>query len=220
MTYIRHLSEHDAHLATQAIFTLNRFNFDAAHQFLIPRAVGYSAGMINYFFRGVGQMDVVEDPTDPNRLLLQNLSDETLDGTFTLYYDDADGNRFPVPGGQWIQEIPGRGEVAVAHFPPPSTPAPKKAGEYLLVFKGTMGQETDIAVAATLIHPPAPESFLLDHRLSLTQDQTNQWVLAAEEDLQYGATNWIGEAGVLSYDGPTGTVYRGGRVLAVAPNGY
>ena len=174
--------------------------------------------MINYFFRGVGQMDLVEDPTDPSHLLLQNLSDEALNGTFTLYYDDADGNRSPIPGGQWTQELPGRGEVSVAHFTPPSTPTPKKAGEYLLVFKGTMGQESDIAVAAAMIHPPAPESFLLDHRLSLTQDQNNQWVLAAEEDLQYGTTNWSGEAGMLSYDG--GTIYRGGRVLAMTPTGY
>ena len=37
---------------TSAVFALNRFNFKAAHQFLIPRAVGYSAGLINYFFRG------------------------------------------------------------------------------------------------------------------------------------------------------------------------
>ena len=34
------------------IFALNRFTFDAAHQYLIPRAVAYSAGLINYFFRG------------------------------------------------------------------------------------------------------------------------------------------------------------------------
>jgi hypothetical protein len=33
-------------------FSLNRFNYDAAAAILIPRAVGYSAGMINYFFRG------------------------------------------------------------------------------------------------------------------------------------------------------------------------
>ena len=38
--------------STQQIMTLNQFNFAAAHQFLIPRAVGYSAGLINYFFRG------------------------------------------------------------------------------------------------------------------------------------------------------------------------
>ncbi len=34
------------------IFTLNRFNFCEAHKLLIPRAVAYSAGLINYFFRG------------------------------------------------------------------------------------------------------------------------------------------------------------------------
>ena len=34
------------------IYTLNRANYDAAHKFLIPRAVSYSAGFIDYFFRG------------------------------------------------------------------------------------------------------------------------------------------------------------------------
>jgi hypothetical protein len=34
------------------VYALNRFTFDAAHQFLIPRAVAYSAGLINFFFRG------------------------------------------------------------------------------------------------------------------------------------------------------------------------
>ncbi len=34
------------------LFTLNRFNFKAAYPHLIPKAVAYSAGMIDYFFRG------------------------------------------------------------------------------------------------------------------------------------------------------------------------
>ena len=34
------------------VFALNRFTFDAAHHYLIPRAVAYSAGLINFFFRG------------------------------------------------------------------------------------------------------------------------------------------------------------------------
>jgi len=38
--------------APHLYFALNRFTFDAAHKFLIPRAVGYSAGLINFFFRG------------------------------------------------------------------------------------------------------------------------------------------------------------------------
>lgn len=33
-------------------FSLNRFNYQAAAEFLLPRAVGYSTGVIDYFFRG------------------------------------------------------------------------------------------------------------------------------------------------------------------------
>ena len=40
------------HTTGYLVFALNRFTFDAAHQYLIPRAVAYSAGLINYFFRG------------------------------------------------------------------------------------------------------------------------------------------------------------------------
>jgi hypothetical protein len=32
--------------------SLNRFTFEATKQFVLPRAIGYSAGLINYFFRG------------------------------------------------------------------------------------------------------------------------------------------------------------------------
>jgi hypothetical protein len=34
------------------VFSLNRFNYDAAAGFLLPRAAAYSIGLINYFFRG------------------------------------------------------------------------------------------------------------------------------------------------------------------------
>lgn len=44
------------HYADDSLRTVNRFTFAKAHEFLIPRAVGYSAGLINYFFRGT--MDI------------------------------------------------------------------------------------------------------------------------------------------------------------------
>jgi hypothetical protein len=43
-------------IQTGRLFSLNRLNFDAAYPFLIPKAVSYSAGLINYFFRG--QMEI------------------------------------------------------------------------------------------------------------------------------------------------------------------
>ncbi len=42
--------------SSQRLTTVNRFTFARDHEFLIPRAVAYSAGLINYFFRG--QMEV------------------------------------------------------------------------------------------------------------------------------------------------------------------
>jgi hypothetical protein len=36
----------------QSIYTLNRFNYAKANEFLLPRAAAYSTGLINYFFRG------------------------------------------------------------------------------------------------------------------------------------------------------------------------
>lgn len=43
------------------LFALNRFNFDAVHETLIPKAVAYSAGLINYFFRGKLQISLPPD---------------------------------------------------------------------------------------------------------------------------------------------------------------
>ena len=44
-----------------AVFSLNRFNFLDAHKLLIPRAVGFSAGLINYFFRGQMEVGLPDD---------------------------------------------------------------------------------------------------------------------------------------------------------------
>lgn len=63
-------------------YTLNRFNFQDAYQFLIPRAIGYSAGLINFFFRG--GINLVPDPNtaNPGGYLLKNLGEEEISGTF------------------------------------------------------------------------------------------------------------------------------------------
>src|SRR6266851_9394821 len=120
------------------IFTLNRFNFSAAHSFLIPRAVGYSAGLINYFFRG--KIDFVADPNpaNPGGFLIKNLGPEPMKGKFALYYDDRNGERHPVPdaGGSalvWDTTVllasasgllNAGANLPVPGFTPPTTPAP------------------------------------------------------------------------------------------------
>ena len=68
--------------STKPSYSLNRFNYDDMAGLLIPRAVGYSAGLINYFFRG--KLDFVPDTADPSKYVIKNLGKEEMSGTFTL----------------------------------------------------------------------------------------------------------------------------------------
>ena len=75
---------------TERLFALNRFNFDHAHQQLIGRAVSYSAGIINHFFRGklevmgpeVGPYSVVDHSSSQGftkiRARVRNIGQEAL----------------------------------------------------------------------------------------------------------------------------------------------
>jgi hypothetical protein len=89
-------------------FTLNRFNFDSAHSFLLPRAVAYSASFIDYFFRGYITYGVW---VDDGEILISNWSDDALGdghtvdddlntfragGRFEVYYETLDGSRHPI----------------------------------------------------------------------------------------------------------------------------
>jgi hypothetical protein len=133
-------------LTQPRLFTLNRFNFALAHSFLIPRAVGYSAGLINYFFRG--KIDYVPDPSVLGNFLIKNLGPEDMTGKFALYYDAKDGTRKEVRDRQgnavvWQTQTPlaaNTGQMSVTpDFDPPADA--KTLGEYMLVFSGDMGEE-------------------------------------------------------------------------------
>jgi hypothetical protein len=226
---------------TRAIFSVNRFTMSAAHEFLIPRAVGYSAGLINYFFRG--KLSVV---TDAGPAQIKNDGLDPLHGTFTLYYDDAAGTRHPVfdeQGKPLSQPTPEAGLAAgttmgLPAFDLPSNPAPKTAGEYMLVFQGDMGEEkaprdsqgkrlAGGAVAAKVVTIPPPSFFTPAGRL---RHGATGWELTPESGLQYGNVDWQGTAGSVSWVGPLGRhvrrlpaqalspqIFSGGRLLANAP---
>jgi len=126
------------------IFTLNRFNYEAAQGLLVPRAVGYSAGLINFFFRG--SIDLLADPKDSTAFRIASWGPDPLSGTFALYYDAVDGQRRPVPGASWSLSIAAKPPKATT----PSLSAPitfgppvdaKLPGSYVLVFDGAQGEE-------------------------------------------------------------------------------
>lgn len=99
------------HVPIDRLFSLNEFNYDAAQLYLIPRAVAYSAGLIDYFFRGrleispsdAGIYAVVDHSatnaaTDGFRKIRMKLRNATPDIT--------------VPGGSAMpQEMPAGGKL-------------------------------------------------------------------------------------------------------------
>lgn len=115
-------------------FTLNRYDFDDAHELLIPRAVAYSAGLMNYFFRG--SFGVYATNYRESLYVVANYTAEPMDGTFSLYYDDAQGNREPL-GSQsiWVDAY------STSPFQFSFAPDPR-ISDYTVVFQGRMGAET------------------------------------------------------------------------------
>jgi len=105
---------------------------------LLPRAVGYSAGLLDYFFRGKLDVDLVEDPDNPSIVQLRgtNASPEKLDGgKLTIYADDANGNRNQATSDLTIVAEPGQ-RVESASFV-----APENTERYVAVYKGKLGEE-------------------------------------------------------------------------------
>jgi len=173
----------------QPVFALNRFNFDEAYKHLLPRAVAYSAGMINYFFRG--KLDFKRDEGDSTKYRIVNLGPEAMSGRFALYYDAIDGNRYPVAvdpadpnrdpndSNAWRLTIAARNPAvpnsnrsdAVSFIAPANDAqtSPKVANEYVLVFNGDMGEEREDktkgmlgAVAASITGRGDTVSLLID----------------------------------------------------------
>ena len=89
---------------------------------LLPRAVGYSASLFDYFFRGKLNVDVSNDPNDMSLVRVEgtNGSTEKLDGgTLELYSEDINGARIaatPV-GTNTVTADPGQPISATFRLP-------------------------------------------------------------------------------------------------------
>jgi hypothetical protein len=108
---------------------------------LIPQAISYSAGLLDYFFRGKLSIETV----DPNHVIVRNLSDDPLnDGTIELFCDDTDGKRVRVGGPISVSSIPKDGETSAITITPP----PNIRKGYWAVFRGTLGAEQNAVIGS------------------------------------------------------------------------
>lgn len=108
---------------------------------LLPRAVGYSAALLDYFFRGKLEVDLVEDPDDPSLLKLTGTNasrDPLVEGTLTLYADDPNGVRRPATplDSTDLRDVPEGQPLSSARFQPP-----ENAERFVAVYQGTLGLE-------------------------------------------------------------------------------
>jgi hypothetical protein len=110
---------------------------------LIPRAVGYSAALIDYFFRGTLALE--QAPTGSGFIIV-NHTDEYMGGTFTLYYDTTSGTRRAL----WSKPfVLGAKDSGTERSTPINFASPTDAatpGDYMLVFQGTLGEELGAVV--------------------------------------------------------------------------
>ena len=144
---------------------------------LLPRAVGYSAALLNDFLRSNFDFTIEPNGNDPARRDLTirippSLSAETMDGTFTLYADDRDGIRSPVPGASITAALP-RGASAQTVFTPASG-----VRAYVLVFHGTLGNEP--AAVAGKVSPVGPFVFAIQGTAEFSGEEERASVIEVD----------------------------------------
>lgn len=138
---------------------------------LIPRAIGFSADLLDYFFRGEIKLTV-----DIDGCRIVNPMDEDVEGLYELNYENLNNELVPVKdvdNRPWQDQInPTEEEIFNMTAIYTTVPAggesgllklfalPEDAqtpGEFTLVMKGKMGREETHAVAAAKIKVPVIE---------------------------------------------------------------
>lgn len=127
---------------------------------LIPRAIGYSTGLLNYFFRG--GMDMVTDTTTGSGYAVLNNSDEDMNGLFELWYDNTNNDRLKAWSGTLSVTSKNSADNKSANitFTPPTDA--KEDGKYLLVFRGKLGNEEGAVIGQKLELQDKAFLFMID----------------------------------------------------------
>lgn len=117
---------------------------------LIPRAVGYSAGLLNYFFRG--DVFMISDDNLGYGYVIVNNTDEDISGNFELWYDNTNDERVKIVPGWYFylgKKSSGNNRSSNITFIKPNDA--KEDCKYIFVFRGQMGQENG-AVAGRILY--------------------------------------------------------------------
>ena len=136
---------------------------------MLPRAVGYARGVLDYFFRGNLEYAAIYSRsigTSAPGIFIDviNRSDETLSGSFALYHRYDAGS--PGERRQRVATVTNNAIITIAPgaraaIPLTLDPVSRAVADLIVVFRGRLGAEDD-AVAARVFS--APTVFLLQEK--------------------------------------------------------
>jgi hypothetical protein len=135
----------------QVASTIRDANVLAAyHSQVIPKAVKYSAGLLDYFFRG--NISITPTNFNPTNLVVTNLvvndSYQSFSGgAFHLYWDDSSSNRYEITNGfstTYSGSLETSGSITMAF-------TKTNAVEYLLVYQGSIGTSDPVDSGIAII---------------------------------------------------------------------
>lgn len=201
----------------EAVFSLNEYIYKAASDLLTNRAVAYSAGLIDYFFRGRLEAEDADYTDTGIALRVRNAIDsrktpawkeEILKngGTLVLVseYKPVNGannviraSSAPVALAEDLQ--PGKTSRQMYSFSIPEIPDDAAEVKYWLVYRGQLGQE-DGAVAVGRVEPTS--GFLVTPSATppdgiagtrLIYHAWGKWRLSKQSGLRAGNIDWKGD---------------------------
>jgi hypothetical protein len=153
-------------VAGSELYDRTFYRDEACHEdytkLLIPRAVGYSAGLLNYFFRGQIEAvnpELIKDGsgniTGTRFKIKNNTLDEAMEtpGKLVVSYEYNDTVYGVSNEVQLAENIETGSESTIEYtfiFPDPGIPPSAQGVKYWLVYRGKLGNEDDAIAAKTL----------------------------------------------------------------------
>lgn len=153
-------------------FSYNMVNMNETAKRVLPRATAYSAGLVDHFFRGVLNANGVpvlrlhaQSLGSPNGAVsIENTSSEDLhEGTITVAYDDRSSGGRKILGSVPHVTIPAGQSTSIAQGSLDWRKLLMEGpidGEIAVIFRGSMGSESD-DVAARVCSCPAEDKPIL-----------------------------------------------------------
>jgi hypothetical protein len=146
------------------------------HDAFIPKAVKYSAGLLDYFFRGTMDVSVIGYDTNTLRytnLIVNTSGQDFSGGTFSIYQDDTNGIRTLIAQTNFLNQTLPDGDSMTMTFPS-STP---QSTNLFLVYQGTIGVDssgnaldpvdTNICIAVEKFMPWIEQTITYNHYATL-----------------------------------------------------